>query len=272
MDMSARVYDSDRKDSEAKAAGEPREEMRREDRSRLYDRETTDLEGRPRVPGQENPAGQDDPGSHPGEARQRADSPGVQVHDAERAEREDRSGFSEHREREDRSGFSEHREREGRLGDDITGKSLISAHGGEKLGEVSNILIDPDTLRVSALVISQGNIFNREDLIFPADDVQVWGKDVILIKQSGAGRREQEIPDREKWLNVSDDIKGRYVVSMDGTRIGQVNDVVIGPDGRILGYDLSQVFVEGPLAESKRIPVDATHSLGKDVLIVNAYR
>lgn len=257
--MSARVYDSDRKDSQAKTAGEPREEMRREDRSRLYDRETTDLEGRPRVPSQENPGGQDDPRTQPGEARQRADSPGVQVHDAERAEREDRSGFSEHR------------EREGRLGDDITGKSLISAHGGEKLGEVSNILIDPDTLRVSALVISQGNIFNREDLIFPADDVQVWGKDVILIKQSGAGRREEEFPGREKWLNVSDDIKGRYVVSMDGTRIGQVNDVVIGPDGRILGYDLSQVFVEGPLAESKRIPVDATHSLGKDVLIVNAY-
>jgi uncharacterized protein YrrD len=45
--------------------------------------------------------------------------------------------------------------------------------------------------------------------------------------------------------------------------------VIIDNHGHIRGYELSQVFIEGPLAEQKRITADATHSLGKDVLIVN---
>jgi hypothetical protein len=55
-------------------------------------------------------------------------------------------------------------------------------------------------------------------------------------------------------------------------RIGQLNDVVIDNQGRLIAYDLAQVYVEGPLAESKRIPVEATHSLGPDVLIIDMNR
>jgi uncharacterized protein YrrD len=152
---------------------------------------------------------------------------------------------------------------------DLIGKSIVSRSDGQKVGDVSDVIIDRDSLQIAAIAISKGGFFNREITAVPADQVSIWGKDVILVDHSEVVRKEDQIPGRDKWLHVSSDIRGRSVVSVDGTRIGQISDVVVDSQGRIVGYDLSQVYVSGPLAKSKRIPSTATHALGKDVLIVN---
>jgi uncharacterized protein YrrD len=77
------------------------------------------------------------------------------------------------------------------------------------------------------------------------------------------------LPAREKWVSVSEQIKGRDVISADGARVGQLNDVVIDLKGQLVSYNLAQVSIEGPLAESRQIAVKATHSLGQDVLIID---
>ncbi len=54
-----------------------------------------------------------------------------------------------------------------------------------------------------------------------------------------------------------------------GTRIGELNDVVVNAEGQLIAYDLGRVFIESLSAESKRIPADITQSFGQDVLIVS---
>jgi uncharacterized protein YrrD len=151
----------------------------------------------------------------------------------------------------------------------LMGKSIVSRLDGRKIGSISEVIIDRDSLQIAAIALSKGGFFNRKIDLIPADKVSVWGKDVILVDNPDVIVKEDQIQDREKWLTVSKDIRGRYVVSIDGTRIGQIQDVVIDQQGRIVGYDLSQVFVSGSLSSSKRIPSSATHAMGKDVLIVN---
>jgi sporulation protein YlmC with PRC-barrel domain len=60
------------------------------------------------------------------------------------------------------------------------------------------------------------------------------------------------------------------VIGGDGTRIGQLNDVVVDVNGQFVGYDLTQPFVYGddPAQKIKQIPAGATSVLGQDVLIV----
>jgi uncharacterized protein YrrD len=149
------------------------------------------------------------------------------------------------------------------------GKAIVSIQEGRKIGNVSDIVINRDNLQVAAVITSKGSLFNREIEAILAEEVKVWGEDVVLVAVPDVIKHESQITGREAWLNIDDNIRGRYVVSVDGTRVGQIGDVIIDSHGRLVGYELSQVFIEGPVADHKKIAADATHSLGKDVLIVN---
>jgi uncharacterized protein YrrD len=157
------------------------------------------------------------------------------------------------------------------LSQELKGKTIVSITNGAIVGEVVDVLIDPGALQVAALVTSKGGLLKRgETEAILAKEVRVWGYDVILISGPDVVVKEEELPGLEKWLSAADQIRGYTVVSTDGTRIGELNDVMIDAQGQVVAYDLARVFVKGPVAESKRIATELTHSLGPDVLIVDA--
>jgi uncharacterized protein YrrD len=153
-------------------------------------------------------------------------------------------------------------------GRQLRGKAIVYIRSGEKLGDVSKVLFDPQSLRIAALISQHGSLLNRQELAFPAEDVVIWGKDAILTKNREPLSTD-ETSQLEAYIDLSEQLEGRYVVSTDGVRVGQINDVIIDESGRIASYALSQVFIKGPVGQSKRIPVEATSSLGEDVLIVD---
>ncbi len=152
----------------------------------------------------------------------------------------------------------------------IKGMPIVSIQDGKKIGTVSDVVIDADKLQVAGLILSKGSLFDRETIMIPAEQIQVWGQDVILVHWNEASNEQMSIPEGKRWLHADDNLRGRYVVSVDGTRIGQINDITIHPSGKLMAYQLSQVYIDGPLQETKRINVNSTHSLGEDVLIVNS--
>lgn len=157
---------------------------------------------------------------------------------------------------------------------ELHSKPIINVQNGEKIGNLEDLLFDPDTLQIAGLSLSRASsgslssFFNRDTDTLPASSVRVWGRDVILVNDQEM-IDEVKNPGVEKWVRLSNQLHGHPVVSTDGARIGEVNDVLVDSQGRIAGYDLSEVYIDGPLNESKRIPIQATSSLGKDVLIVD---
>lgn len=152
----------------------------------------------------------------------------------------------------------------------LQGRSIVSVTNGQIVAKVEEILIDPTTRQVAAVITSKGSLLKREPGIevIPGEAVQVWGRDVILVKQPEVIVKKDTLPGHEDWLTVSDQIKGHDVVGTDGTRIGQLNDVIIDAAGQLVGYSLARVFIQGPVAQSKRIAAGATRALGGDVLLV----
>ena len=163
-----------------------------------------------------------------------------------------------------------------RTSQELQGKSVISVSNGQVIAKVLDVLIDPDPPQVAAIVTAKGGggILKRQEEIeaIPADEVQVWGQDAVLVSGPDVAVRISELPGSEWWLSVTDQIKGHDVISTEGTRIGALNDVVVDTDGQFVSYDLAQAYAvgEGSAAKIKQIPVEATSSLGRDVLIVQA--
>ncbi len=155
---------------------------------------------------------------------------------------------------------------------DIRGKAIVSAGTGQKMGTVSGVMLDPATLRVAALTTSKGNLLRPETEMIPADKVQVYGRDVILVSNGDALIRDLGDAEERPWVDASDYVQGKSVISIEGQRLGQVSDILLDEQGRIVGYDLDRVEASSPLAGSKFVPARATHSLGKDVLIVDLAR
>jgi sporulation protein YlmC with PRC-barrel domain len=160
------------------------------------------------------------------------------------------------------------------LAHDLNGKAIINIQNGEKVGSVADLLFDPAQLRVAAVAITPnnsgglGNLFRRDTDTLPANLIKVWGKDAILVDGMNTINEIQH-PESNQWVRLANQIRGRYVVSTDGERVGQIDDVRLDNTGRIVGVTLNQVYIDGPLNQSRLIPIQAISSLGKDVLIVN---
>jgi uncharacterized protein YrrD len=152
----------------------------------------------------------------------------------------------------------------------LIGNPVIGITHGEMIAKIEDLQIDPNTLSVAAAVTSKGTLLNREMEAIPADQVEVWGQDAVLVKQPDVAVKEDELSGRDGWLSTSDEIRGFEVVAEDGTRIGTLGDVVLNTEGQIMGYEMANVAIEGRVATANWIDVKATRSLGPDVLLVKS--
>ncbi|MGC9346557.1 MAG: PRC-barrel domain-containing protein [Anaerolineae bacterium] len=146
---------------------------------------------------------------------------------------------------------------------------IVSFSNGEIIAKVTDMLINPQSRSVSALLSTEGGLLSRTTKVIPATEIQVWGEDVVIVTGPDIFINKEELPCHEQCLSLVNQIKGREVVGQDGTRIGTLSDVLIDDEGRLVGYDLGKVDIEGPVAKSKRIGVEATYALGPDVLVVD---
>ena len=98
----------------------------------------------------------------------------------------------------------------------------------------------------------------------------VWGEDFILASNLDVIHKLDTLDGHKEWQTVTSEINGKDVLNTNGKKIAELNDVVVNSEAQIIRYDLSKVFIDGPVAQSKRIHVNTTQELGKDALIIDA--
>jgi uncharacterized protein YrrD len=152
----------------------------------------------------------------------------------------------------------------------FVGNPVIGITNGEEIAKIEDLLVDPDTLKAAAAITSKSTLLSRDIEAIPAEQVEVWGQDAILAKQTDVIVKEEDLGGHEEWLSASNDIRGYQVVAENGTRIGTLGDLVLDHEGQILGYEMAEVTIESRVAVADWIDVKATRSLGPDVLIVKS--
>jgi uncharacterized protein YrrD len=152
---------------------------------------------------------------------------------------------------------------------ELIGKPVISITNGQNIGSVVDIMVDPDKLALSALVTSKGGLLSRKVEAIRAVEVQVWGMHAVLVKEPDVILKGDELYDRDAWMSFSDHLKSRDMVSVEGTRLGPIKDILIDRQGKLEAYELAKLYTEVEGLEEKRIPVAATQSMGKDFLVID---
>ena len=96
---------------------------------------------------------------------------------------------------------------------DLIGKPIVTMNRGEIIGKVKDILIDPSTFEIAALVLPPDKMFSKETLVIPRPVIHVLGRDVILVKSNEAMARDNTLRGVASLLAVSKLMKGRHIAT-----------------------------------------------------------
>lgn len=135
---------------------------------------------------------------------------------------------------------------------DLIGKSVVSIDEGRLIGTVRDVYFDPTLEWLAGVHLGKEGLISRRSLLIPREAIVVFGVDYVLAKQSDVVTDEKKLPEAENWLRL-DKLQGREVDTTGGTKVGVVGDAILDEEARIVGFTLSRVYVEGPVAESRTI-------------------
>ncbi len=160
---------------------------------------------------------------------------------------------------------------------DFKGKAVVSLVDGKRIGGIEDVLVEPIDLQVKGLVTDKKRIFHSDEMVIPVEEVQLWGEDVVLVRQTDIIRKKEELLGLENCISALDELPGRSVITLSGDRVGALKDVLITPLGALSGLELTKVddkfknSLSGWKAEGSdvRLPIAVVHSFGSDAVIVD---
>jgi uncharacterized protein YrrD len=148
-----------------------------------------------------------------------------------------------------------------RVGKELIGKPIYSVTDGKQLGVVKDVYLDKDIEILNGIFLGQEGLFNRKSNLIARENIVVLGLDAVLTNDSDIVTDSNVFPEVESWLR-REDIQGREIETAGGTKVGTVGDVLFDEEAKIVGFALSRVNVEGPIAESKMVLKEAVTNAG----------
>jgi uncharacterized protein YrrD len=150
-----------------------------------------------------------------------------------------------------------------RLGKDLIGKPVYSMTDGRLLGTVKDLYLDPDLELLTGIYMGSEGLIKRKSLLIPRRSIMVFGIDAMLSKSSDVVTDDEQAEEAEHWLR-REDLQKREIDTPGGTKVGTIGDILLDGEARIIGFSLGKVFVEGPVADSRRILKGAIVDTGRD--------
>ena len=162
-----------------------------------------------------------------------------------------------------------------RLGE-LIGRAVVDMDAAEKVGEIDEIVFDPDQCMVAGLVVVHGKSFlgGGTYRVIPATLVHSAGADAVTVSSS----RLTASVDEMAGLPRRRDVIGRKVVGQSGDLFGRIEDVLIDPaDGRIIGYELGEpsalgglenLFGDSKARHRRYVRAEADLRVGSEIVVV----
>ncbi len=141
------------------------------------------------------------------------------------------------------------------LGKDTMGNDVISVSDGHRVGKVKDLLLSEDCQTVTGVYLGSEGLFSRQSFLVRREDIVTMGEDAILVKDDEVVQEATDLSEVDgSWLR-RDDLQGRSVATIGGTKVGKVGDIVINKDGDVLGFSLSSIYVVGPIANNRAVAI-----------------
>ena len=151
---------------------------------------------------------------------------------------------------------------------EMIGKTVVSVDSGEKLGTVSDALVETSAVRLMGLVVTHGMLGKEQ--VLPLEDVQRVGRDAVLA------RTNEHLMDRKQWRETeiattrTSTLRGKTVVSGAGERIGQVSDLLVDElSGALSGLEVETRSLGGLKTKRSVLSPTPTPKIGRDAVVVS---
>jgi sporulation protein YlmC with PRC-barrel domain len=153
---------------------------------------------------------------------------------------------------------------------ELFNKPLISMTDGKRLGEIKDLYLDQELRQLAAVFLGREGLINRKTLTIARGALQVFGIDAWLVSGSDTVMELEAIPESGTFTLMGN-LRGRELQTEGGTKIGVIDYVILDNEARVLGFGLSKVYSQGPLADRKMIARDAILNLGtsKEPMTIN---
>lgn len=150
---------------------------------------------------------------------------------------------------------------------EMIGKTVVSVESGEKLGTISDALLEPGEVRLMGLVLGHGML--GKEHVLPLDDVQTVGRDTVLARTHEHLIDPRDWKAREIDTTRTSTLRGRPVVSGAGERLGQVTDLLVDEHtGTFGGLEVETRSFGGLRHHRSIIPSTPVPRIGRDAIVV----
>ncbi len=155
-----------------------------------------------------------------------------------------------------------------RKGRELIGLSVMDSSSGRLLGEVRDLLYDPAKNKLVGFVIADhGWLWGAKLLIY--DQVHSVGTDVVFVDGEKTIHNTRNHPDYKKVYQDRIDIRGYLLLTGNGEVVGTIKDVLVDPEGNLVGYEVSDGVVHDLLSGRKTVPTANNMVISEDTVIFN---
>lgn len=159
--------------------------------------------------------------------------------------------------------FKMHANKKGR---EIQGLSVLDIKTGKYLGEVKDIIYCSMENKVRGFLLSDNSwLWGARILLY--DQVVSIGPDVIMVDGEDKIHSTKYHADYKSWYEDRIEVRGCELVSDTGKIVGTIKDLIIDPYGNIVGYELSDGFVQDLLVGRRTIPVPEQYRVSDGLVI-----
>ena len=156
-----------------------------------------------------------------------------------------------------------------RKGYDFLGKTIVSYATGEKLDRVKDIVFDPNTNRLLALIVREKNWFNPTQIVL-LQDIRAIGANAIIITSEDAVISAEQVPQVKQVLAQPHILRGTQVMTTNGHDLGRITDLYVDEEtGIIEGYEVSGSSFASTHSGHSFIPAPQTLKIGQQVAFVS---
>lgn len=148
---------------------------------------------------------------------------------------------------------------------ELKGLSVLTLEEGERLGQVRDLILDPASAHVLALVLDRRAPGGEPQVVATAN-VRHVGSAAITVEDRSSLVPLSRIPRFQDLARARRPIEGRMVISEDGQRLGQVGDLQVDETNfRAVSLILRSTFKRGRI-----IPIEQVRTIGADAIVVRA--
>lgn len=152
--------------------------------------------------------------------------------------------------------------------DELKNRPVVSVAGAEKLGHLSDMLLDNSGSRILGFRVRSGGLLTHYQGVLAAD-IQSFGPDAVTVQDASRLNRESAFSSFGDALTASS-VEGSRVMTEGGTELGKVKDIALDLDGlAVTGYSLGVNLIERIRGGEKVVPIAAVHSIGPDLVVVD---